>query len=132
MAHKIASRRSPRRPALWTLHYKVLYHMAEPTVPRDLRMSMKALHALATLAIGVTVGIVWLRAFWNDARRVPSAVLAAPLAAGVLGLGPWIAYDFSVNHLAAAFSLMQAVFNAGVTAALLYRRGAATGAPATA
>ena len=132
MAHKIAGQRSPGRLARLTLHCKVLYHIAEPTASRELRMSMKALHALATLAIGVTFGIVWLKAFWNDPRRVPAAVIAAPLAAGVLGLGPWIAYDFSVNHLAAAFSLMQAVFNAGVTAALLYRRGAATGAPATA
>jgi len=49
-------------------------------------MSMRALHALATLVIGVTVGLVWLKAFWKDAGRVPAAVIAAPLAADVLGL----------------------------------------------
>ena len=94
-------------------------------------MSMKALHALATLVIGVTVGLVWLKAFWKDAGRVPAAVIAAPLAAGVLGLSHWIAYDFSLSHWAGDFSLMQAVFNAGVTVALLYRRGAAIGTPTT-
>jgi len=89
-------------------------------------MSMKAVHALVTLVIGVTVGIVWLRAFWNDARRVPATVLAAPLAAGVLGLGHWIAYDFSLSHWAGDFSLTQALFNAAVTGVLLYRRGTMT------
>ncbi|MBI2401667.1 MAG: hypothetical protein HYV20_02790 [Gemmatimonadetes bacterium] len=87
-------------------------------------MSMKALHALVTLVIGVTVGTVWLRAFWKDAGRVPAAVIAAPLAAAVLGLGPWIAFDLSLRHWAGDSSLIQAVFNAGVTGALFYRRGA--------
>ena len=95
-------------------------------------MSMKALHALVTLVIGVTVGMVWLRAFWRDPGRVPAAVLAMPLAAGILGLGHWIAYDFSLSHWAGDFSLMQAVFNAGVVTALWYRRGAARGGPSTA
>jgi hypothetical protein len=94
-------------------------------------MSMKALHALVTLVIGVTVGIVWLNAFWKDPSRVPAAVIAAPLAAGVLGLGHWIAYDFSLGHWAGDFSLMQALFNGGVTATLLYRGGAVIGAPTT-
>jgi hypothetical protein len=94
-------------------------------------MSMKALHALATLVIGLAVGLVWLKAFWKDAARVPAAVIAAPFAAGVLGLGHWIAYDFSLEHWAGDFSLMQAVFNAGVAAALLYRRGTVGEAPET-
>ena len=92
-------------------------------------MSMKALHALTTLVIGVTVGLVWLRAFWRDPGRVPLGVIAMPLAAGILGLGHWIAYDFSLSHWAGDFSLIQAVFNAGVVTALLYRRGSALGAP---
>lgn len=87
-------------------------------------MSMKAFHALLTLVIGLAFGIVWLRAFWNDARRAPAAVIAAPVAAGVLGLGHWIAYDFSVQHWAGDFSLLQAIFNVAVTGALLYRRTA--------
>lgn len=95
-------------------------------------MGMKALHALATLVIGVTVGVVWLRAFCRDPGRVPGAVIAMPLAAGVLGLGHWIAYHFSLGHWAGEFSLMQAVFNAGVATALLYRRGAVGAAPKTA
>lgn len=87
-------------------------------------MSAKAIHALLTLIIGVAFGIVWLRVFWNEPRRVPAAVVAAPLAAGVLGLGHWIAYDFAIGHWAGDFSLLQALFNALVTGALLYRRGA--------
>ncbi len=87
-------------------------------------MSIKAIHALTTLVLGVPIGAVWLRVFWHEARRVPALILAAPLAAGILGLGPWIAYDFSLGHWAGDFSLMQAVFNAAVTGALLYRRGA--------
>jgi hypothetical protein len=35
----------------------------------------------------------------------------------------------SLSHWAGDFSLMQAMFNAGVTVALLYRRGALVGAP---
>lgn len=86
-------------------------------------MSMKAIHAFVTLIVGCGVGLVWLRAFWHDARRVPAVVIAAPLAGGVLGLGHWIAYDFSLGHWAGDFSLLQAAFNAAVTAALFYRRG---------
>ena len=48
-------------------------------------MSMKAFHAVVTLVLGFAVGLVWLRTFWNDSHRVPTAVLAAPIAAGLLG-----------------------------------------------
>ncbi|HYN81636.1 MAG TPA: hypothetical protein VES88_09060 [Gemmatimonadaceae bacterium] len=85
-------------------------------------MSMKALHALVTLVLGFAVGIVWLRTFWSDTHRVPPAILAAPVAAGVLGLAHWIAYDFSLAHWAGDFSLLQALFNISVAAALLMRR----------
>lgn len=85
-------------------------------------MSMQALHAVVTLILGFTVGIVWLRTFWNDSRRVPSAILAAPVAAGLLGLGHWVAYDFSLGHWAGDVSLLQALFNVSVAAALLMRR----------
>jgi hypothetical protein len=85
-------------------------------------MSMKALHAVVTLVLGFTVGIVWLKTFWNDSHRVPAVILAAPVAAAVLGLGHWIAYDFSLGHWAGDFSLLQALFNVSVTAALLVRR----------
>jgi hypothetical protein len=85
-------------------------------------MSMKALHALVTLVLGFTVGLLWLRTFWNDSRRVPAAILTTPVAAGLLGLGHWIAYDFSLEHWAGDFSLLQAVFNVCVTVALLVRR----------
>ncbi len=85
-------------------------------------MSMKALHALVTLVLGFTVGIVWLRTFWNDSHRVPASILAAPVAAALLGLGHWIAYDFSLQHWAGDFSLLQAVFNVSVAAALFARR----------
>lgn len=90
-------------------------------------MSPKALHAFLTLILGVAVGLVWLRTFWNDARRAPAAVIAAPLAAAVLGLGHWVAYDFSTGHWAGDSSLLQAVFNQVVTAALFYRRSATAG-----
>ncbi len=75
-------------------------------------MSMKALHALVTLVLGFAVGVLWLRTFWNDSHRVPAAVLATPVAAGMLGLSHW----------AGDFSLLQAVFNVSVTLALLARR----------
>jgi hypothetical protein len=85
-------------------------------------MTMKALHALVTLVLGFSVGILWLRTFWNDSHRVPAAVLTTPVAAGMLGLGHWVAYDFSLSHWAGDFSLLQAVFNVSVTLALLVRR----------
>ena len=85
-------------------------------------MSMKAFHAVVTLVLGFAVGIVWLRTFWNDSHRVPSAVLAAPIAAALLGLSHWVAYDFSLSHWAGDFSLLQAVFNVSVAILLLTRR----------
>ena len=85
-------------------------------------MSMKAIHAFVTLVLGFTVGIVWLRTFWNDTHRVPAAILAAPVAAALLGLGHWIAYDFSLHHWAGDFSLLQALFNISVATALLMKR----------
>ena len=91
-------------------------------------MSLKAMHAVLTLVLGSMVGVVWLRAFWDNACRVPTAVLAAPIAAGLLGLSHWVAYDFSLGHWAGDFSLLQALFNVGVAIALLYRRGVLTDA----
>ncbi len=85
-------------------------------------MSMKAFHAVVTLVLGFAVGIVWLRTFWNDSHRVPPAVLAAPIAAALLGLSHWVAYDFSLSHWAGDFSLLQAVFNISVAGMLLLRR----------
>jgi uncharacterized membrane protein YoaK (UPF0700 family) len=85
-------------------------------------MSMKALHALITLVIGVAFGVTWLRTFWNRPGAVEPIVLAAPLAAALLGLGHWVAYDFSLSHWAGDFSLMQALFNVAVSALLLARR----------
>jgi hypothetical protein len=85
-------------------------------------VSVKALHALLTLVLGVAFGITWLRAFWNRPTSVSATVLLAPLAAALLGLGHWIAYDFSLAHWAGDFSLLQALFNSGVTALLLLRR----------
>jgi hypothetical protein len=85
-------------------------------------MSMKAFHAVVTLVLGFAVGIVWLRTFWNDSHRVPSAVLATPVAAALLGLSHWVAYDFSLSHWAGDFSLLQAVFNIAVAIVLLTRR----------
>ena len=83
---------------------------------------MNAIHAGLTLVIGVAVGVVWLGTFWRDAQRVPSAVVAAPAAVALLGLGHWVAYDFSLGHWAGDFSLLQAVFNVAVAGALLSRR----------
>ena len=85
-------------------------------------MSAKAAHAVLTLFMGLAVGIVWLRVFWHTARQVPLVVILAPVAAGLLGLGHWVAYDFSIGHWAGDFSLIQAVFNIIVAAALLRRR----------
>ena len=85
-------------------------------------MSMKAFHAVVTLVLGFAVGIVWLRTFWNDSHRVPPAVLAAPIAAALLGLSHWVSYDFSLSHWAGDFSLLQAVFNISVAVVLLTRR----------
>ena len=89
-----------------------------------MEMSAKAFHALLSLGVGAGVGVVWLRAFRQNARRAPVLVVAAPLAAGLLGLGHWVAYDFAVGHWAGDFSLLQALFNFSVAAALLYRRAA--------
>lgn len=83
---------------------------------------MKAVHAMVTLVVGLGFGMVWLRTFWNAPRAVPAAILAAPAAAAVLGLGHWVAYDFSIGHWAGDLSLIQAVFNLTVAGALLSRR----------
>jgi hypothetical protein len=83
---------------------------------------MKGIHAGVTLVIGLAFGLVWLRAFWNTPRSVSPAVLGAPIAAALLGLGHWVAYDFSLGHWAGDFSLLQAVFNVAVAGALLTRR----------
>ena len=85
-------------------------------------MSMKAFHAVVTLVLGFAVGIVWLRTFWTDSRRVPPAVVAAPIAAALLGLSHWVAYDFSLSHWAGDFSLLQALFNVSVGLVLLSKR----------
>lgn len=85
-------------------------------------MSMNALHALVTLLVGVAFGVTWLRTFWNRPAAVSPLVLSAPLAAALLGLGHWVAYDFSLRHWAGDFSLIQALFNISVTALLLSRR----------
>ena len=83
---------------------------------------MKAAHALVTLILGLAVGITWLKTFWKKPNAVPSVVIAMPLAAAVLGLGHWVAYDFSLRHWAGDFSLFQALFNVGVVVTLLSRR----------
>lgn len=83
---------------------------------------MKAAHALVTLILGIAVGLMWLKTFWRKPNAVPAAVIAMPLAAAVLGLGHWIAYDFSLRHWAGDFSLFQALFNTAVAFALLARR----------
>ncbi len=85
-------------------------------------MSMNALHALLTLVVGLAFGATWLRTFWSRPSGVSAAVLCAPLAAALLGLGHWVAYDFSLSHWAGDFSLMQALFNIAVTTLLLTRR----------
>lgn len=85
-------------------------------------MSMNALHALVTLIVGLAFGATWLRTFWNRPDAVSSLVLSAPLGAALLGLGHWVAYDFSLSHWAGDFSLMQALFNVTVTALLISRR----------
>ena len=85
-------------------------------------MSAKAAHALLTLLLGVAFGATWLRLFWNDARRASPALLLAPAIVGIVGLGPWVAYDFSLSHWAGAFSLAQALFNALVVALVLMRQ----------
>lgn len=85
-------------------------------------MSMNALHALVTLLVGLAFGATWLRTFWNRPDAVSSLVLSAPLGAALLGLGHWVAYDFSLSHWAGDFSLMQALFNVTVTTLLISRR----------
>lgn len=83
---------------------------------------MKAAHALVTLIVGFTVGLVWLKTFWRNPNSVPASVIAMPIAAAILGLGHWVAYDFSLQHWAGDFSLFQAVFNISVALTLLSRR----------
>ncbi|MGQ0538272.1 MAG: hypothetical protein ACT4R6_04945 [Gemmatimonadaceae bacterium] len=85
-------------------------------------MSANALHAMLTLLVGLSVGALWLRLFWRKQPAVTSAPLLAPAAAGFLGLGHWVAYDFSLQHWAGDFSLAQALFNFAVTLVLLARR----------
>ena len=83
---------------------------------------MKALHAFMTLVVGVSFGFMWLRAFWKRPGQIDGAVLWAPIAVALLGLGHWVAYDFSLSHWAGDFSLLQALFNVGVAAILFSRR----------
>jgi hypothetical protein len=85
-------------------------------------MSPRAAHAVLTLVLGLAVGILWLRMFWNRPHGVPAAVLAAPAAVALLGLSHWVAYDFAIGHWAGDFSLMQAVFNLAVAGVLFTRR----------
>lgn len=85
-------------------------------------MSPNAIHAVLTLVLGVAVGALWLRVFWRDPARAPAAVLAAPAIVALLGLGHWVAYDFSFSHWPGGFSLAQALFNVAVAAVLLVRR----------
>ena len=89
---------------------------------------MNAAHALLTLILGVSVGAVWLATFWRRPRGVPFVVLVAPVAVALLGLGHWVAYDFSLRHWAGDFSLLQAVFNVVVASILVARRA---GIPST-
>lgn len=88
-------------------------------------MSAKATHAMLTLVLGIAFGVVWLRLFWSSARQTPVPVILAPIAVALLGLGHWVAYDFSLSHWAGDFSLLQAVFNVVVVAGLLRRRAIA-------
>ena len=83
---------------------------------------MRAFHALLTLIVGVSLGLVWLKAFWYNPDRPPLPILVAPAAAALLGLGHWVAYDFSLAHWAGDFSLFQAIFNFTVVGLLLHRR----------
>lgn len=88
-------------------------------------MSAKATHAMLTLVLGIAFGVVWLRLFWSSARQTPVPVILAPFAVALLGLGHWVAYDFSLSHWAGDFSLLQAVFNCLVVGVLLRRRAIA-------
>ena len=92
---------------------------------------MKAAHAFLTLVVGVSVGAVWLANFWRRPRDVSVPVLLAPVAAALLGLSHWVAYDFALGHWAGDISLLQALFNVTVAALLLLRRAGALapGAP---
>ena len=90
---------------------------------------MKAWHALITLILGFAVGITWLRTFWKNPDAAPAPVIAMPFAAAILGLGHWVAYDFSLQHWAGDFSLFQAVFNVGVASLLLSRRSSRQRSP---
>ena len=85
---------------------------------------MKAAHAFLTLVVGVTVGAVWLATFWRNPRAVSLPVLLAPVAAALLGLSHWVAYEFVLGHWAGDISLLQAIFNVVVAGALLARRAA--------
>jgi hypothetical protein len=83
---------------------------------------MKATHAVVTLIVGLTVGMIWLKTFWRNPNSVPASIIAMPIAAAILGLGHWVAYDFAIGHWAGDFSLIQALFNVGVALALQNRR----------
>lgn len=87
---------------------------------------MKAAHALVTLIVGLTVGITWLRTFWRNPNSVPASIIGMPIAAAILGLGHWVAYDFALGHWAGDLSLIQALFNVTVALALLNRRAERT------
>ena len=92
-------------------------------------MSAKAIHALLTFVLGLAVGGVWLTTFWHAPRRVPSIVLAAPIAVGLVGLAHWVAYDFALGHWAGDMSLLQAVANVLIASLLFWRRGTVSATP---
>jgi len=83
---------------------------------------MNIAFAVLVWAVGFGMGVVWLRVFWQDPRRVPAAVVAAPLLAALFGLGGWRGYDFAFGHWVGDISFTLLVFSLAVAASLLFKR----------
>lgn len=83
---------------------------------------MRVYGALFVFTVGFGFCAMWLRTFWQAPRRVPAAVLAAPILAGALGIGGMREYDVQSGHWVSDISLVLLVTGVAVTGALLVKR----------
>ena len=87
------------------------------------------IYALLVWSVGFGFSLVWLGTFWHDSRRLPAAVLAAPLMVTVLGVRGWAGYDFQFGHWVGDVSVTMAVVALAVALTLLIRRSRPAPAP---
>jgi len=87
-------------------------------------MVMQTAFALFSWLAGFGMCLVWLLCFWPNPRRVPTLVLAAPVAAALLGLRGWASYDFAFGHWVGDISFLLLGASMATVVALFVRRSA--------